>query len=301
MNRFSEDRFATFKGRHGAERKIHIWEPDKPPAGVLLAIHGGLAHAGDYVTPALYFKQHRFATVAFDLCGHEMARRVDIPDFGIFLEEVELFLHWVKQHFPGVPVFIMGHSMGALIATRFGLEVLERDPLVKGFVLSSPYYVNAIKVPALLQKLSGVLATLAPTMKVPMAPMTDVLTHDRAITARHHRDEADGVRASECTVRFGVALQGAQKGLAEKMPTWRWPLYAVVAGDDRLADSKATLALLATIDPKLLECHVQHENYHENFNEVNREEIFADILRWMCGRISIKPVNQGLTQVSDPV
>jgi len=300
MNRFSEDRFATFKGRHSAERKIHIWEPEQAPAGVLLAIHGGLAHAGDYVTPALYFKQHRFATVAFDLCGHENARRVDIPDFGIFVEEVELFLHWVKQHFPGVPVFIMGHSMGALIATRFGLERLERDPLVKGFVLSSPYYVNAIKVPAVLEKLSGVLATLLPTMKVPMASLTDLLTHDAAITARHHRDEADNVRASECTVRFGVALQGAQKGLASVMPTWRWPLYAVVAGDDKLADPKATLDLLAMIDPKLLECHVQHENYHENFNEVNREEIFADILRWMCGRLS-KPVNQGLTQVSDPV
>ena len=46
MNRFSEDRFATFKGRNGAERKIHIWEPLQAPAGVLLAIHGGLAHAG---------------------------------------------------------------------------------------------------------------------------------------------------------------------------------------------------------------------------------------------------------------
>jgi alpha-beta hydrolase superfamily lysophospholipase len=284
MNRFSEDRFATFKGRHGAERKIHIWEPQQPVAGVLLAIHGGLAHAGDYVTPALYFKQHGYATVAFDLCGHENARRVDIPDFGIFVEEVELFLHWVKQHFQGAPVFIMGHSMGALIATRFGLERLERDPLVQGFVLSSPYYVNAIKVPALLEKLPGVLAKLAPAMKVPMASLTDVLTHDPAITARHHRDEADGVRATECTVRFGVALQGAQKGLAEKMPTWRWPLYVVVAGDDKLADPKATLDLLAMVDPKLLECHVQHQNYHENFNEVNREEIFADILRWMKNR-----------------
>jgi len=286
MNRFSEDRFATFKGSNGAERKIHIWEPLQAPAGVILAIHGGMAHAGDYVTPALYFKQHRFATVAFDLCGHENARRVDIPDFAIFVEEVELFLHWVKQHFPGVPVFIMGHSMGALIATRFGLDVLERDPMVKGFVLSSPYYVNAVKVPALLEKMSGVLAALLPTMKVPLASLTDVLTRDPEITARHHRDEADNVRASECTVRFGVALQGAQKGLASLMPTWRWPLYAVVAGDDKLADPKATLDLLAMIDPKLLECHVQHENYHENFNEVNREEIFADILRWMCGHLS---------------
>jgi hypothetical protein len=33
---------------------------------------------------------------------------------------------------------------------------------------------------------------------------------------------------------------------------------------------------------------------------VNREEIYADILRWMCGRLST-PAGQGQTQVSDPV
>ncbi len=38
--------------------------------------------------------------------------------------------------------------MGALIATRYGIERLEEDHLIKGFILSSPYYVNAIKTPA---------------------------------------------------------------------------------------------------------------------------------------------------------
>jgi alpha-beta hydrolase superfamily lysophospholipase len=282
-NRFAEDRFARFKGRRGVERNIHIWEPAQPRA-VLLAIHGGMAHAGDYVTPALWFKRHGIATVAFDLCGHEKQRRVDIPDFDIFVDEVELFLHWTKQHYPGLPVFIMGHSMGGLIATRFGLERLARDEEVRGFILSSPYYVNAIKVPAVLQGLSGVLARFAPRMKVPLASVTDVLTHDKAITERHHRDEADNIRASECTVRFGHALQQAQKGLASQMPTWRWPLYVVVAGDDKLADAQATLAMLATVNPKLVEINHQASNYHENFNEVNREEIFADILKWLVAR-----------------
>jgi len=283
MNRFDEDRFARFKGRRGVERTIHIWEPAQPCA-VLLAIHGGMAHAGDYVTPGLWFKKHGIATVSFDLCGHEKQRRVDIPDFDIFLDELELFLHWTRQHYAGLPIFIMGHSMGALIATRFGLERLARDDEVRGFILSSPYYVNAIRVPAVLQGLSGVLARFAPGMKVPLVALTDVLTHDKAITERHHRDEADGIRATECTVRFGHALQQAQKGLAEKMPTWRWPMYAVVAGSDKLADAQATMAMLATVNPKLVEVNHQPRNFHENFNEVNREEIFADILKWMAPR-----------------
>jgi alpha-beta hydrolase superfamily lysophospholipase len=283
--RFSEDRLARFKGRGGAERIIHIWEPSQPRA-VMLALHGAMAHGGDYVTPALYFRNHDIATVSFDMCGHDGKRRADIPDFDIFLDEAELFLHWVKKHYPGLPVFIMGHSMGGLIATRFGLERLGRNDEVKGFILSSPYYVNAVKVPAVLQKMSGALARLLPKMKVPLASFTDVLTHDAAITVRHHVDENDSVRATELTVRFGHALSEAQKGLAEKMPTWRYPIYAVVAGDDKLADCRAAEAMLMTIDGNLLRYNFQPQNYHENFNETNREEIFADILGWLTPRLS---------------
>lgn len=282
--RFSEDRLARFKGRGGSERTIHIWEPSQPRA-VIMALHGALAHAGDYVTPARYFRSHDIATVSFDMCGHDGKRRADIPDFNIFLDEAELFLHWVKKNYPGLPIFIMGHSMGGLIATKFGLERMRRSEDVKGFVLSSPYYVNAVKVPVLLQKMSGLLARLVPTMKVPLASFTDVLTHDAAITARHRRDENDGVRATELTVRFGHALSEAQKGLAERLPTWRFPVYAVVAGDDKLADAKAAEAMLMTIEGKLLRYNFQLKNYHENFNESNREEIFADILSWMQARI----------------
>lgn len=279
--RFSEDRLARFKGRGGAERTIHIWEPSQPRA-VIMALHGALAHGGDYVGPGLFFRGRDIALVAYDQCGHDGKRRADIPDFNIFLDDAELFLQWVKKNYPGLPVFIMGHSMGGLIATKFGLERLRRsDEDVKGFILSSPYYVNAVKVPAILQSMSGLLAKLVPKMKVPLASFTDVLTHDATITARHHVDEADAIRATELTVRFGHALSEAQKGLAAHIPTWRLPMYVVVAGDDKLADCSAAEAMLMTIDSKLMRYRFEAQNYHENFNEVNRQEIFADILGWM--------------------
>lgn len=283
--RFSEDCLATLDCGPQAKRQIHIWEPATPPRAVILAIHGGLAHGGDYVTPALYFRAHGIVTVAYDLCGHQNARRVDIPNFQVFLDDSVTCLQWVRQQWPGVPVFIMGHSMGALIATHLALGPLVNDREIQGFILSSPYYVNALKVSPVLLALAGVLGAIAPRMKVPLEPMTDVLTHDAAITARHHADERDGIRASECTVRFGNALQGAQAGLAARMSGWRHPLFAVVAGDDKLADARASEAMLRSIDPSLLSLQIQPHNYHENFNEVNREQIFADILSWIGARI----------------
>ncbi|TFW20301.1 alpha/beta fold hydrolase [Duganella callida] len=280
MTRFAEDRLTAFAAARGVPRRVHVWQPAAPHA-VILAIHGGMAHGGDYVTPALYFRQHGIATVAYDLCGHQDARRVDIPGFEVFLEDSVLFLQWVKQQYPGLPVYVMGHSMGALIATHLGLRQFAGEAAIAGFILSSPYYVNAIKVSPVLVALSGVLGALAPRMKVPLASLTDQLTHDSAITARHHADEREGIRASEITVRFGNALTGAQQGLAARMPAWRHKLFAVVAGDDRLADADAAGAMLKSVPAGLLTYQRHPQNYHENFNELNREQIFADILAWM--------------------
>ncbi|MGE5622643.1 MAG: alpha/beta fold hydrolase [Bacillota bacterium] len=285
--RFSEDRLATLKCSDHVERCIHIWEPQQPRA-VILALHGGMAHAGDYVTPALYFRDKGIATVSYDMVGHDRKKRVDIPGFDSFLDDGELFLRWVKRNYTGLPIFVMGHSMGALIATYLGLQRFPRDRDIKGFIISSPYYVNAIRVPQVLVSLSTILAKLFPKMKVPLESLTNMLTHDPMITARHFADEKDHVRATEVTFRFANALQQAQAGLVGKLSAWRYPLFAVVAGNDKLADARATETMLKTINPELLEYHFYPDNYHENFNEINREEIFAKILRWLNARLALE-------------
>lgn len=281
--RFSEDKLAHLLCSDQVERPIHIWQPDgaAPPRAVLLALHGGMAHAGDYVTPALYFRQHGIATVSFDMVGHTGQRKVDIPSFGQFLADADLFLAWVKAAYPGVPVFVMGHSMGGLIATHLGLGRFKDDPAIRGVILSSPYYVNAIPVPKVLQLLSGVLARYFPTMPVPLGSLTMLLTHDAAITARHFDDERDGIRASAASVRFAHELATAQKALAGGLSGWTFPLFAAVAGDDKLASSRATEAMLRGVPGELLDYHLYPANFHENFNELNRDEIFAAILGWM--------------------
>lgn len=284
--RFSEDKLAALYCCDQVERVIHIWEP-KQPRAIILALHGGMAHAGDYVTPALYFREKGIATVSFDMCGHGSKKRIDIPEFARFLDDGELFLQWVKDNYPRLPIFVMGHSMGALISTHLGLERFPKDLDIKGFIFSSPYYVNAIKIPKVLLWLSKSLAKTVPKMKMPLKSLTKVLTHDGAITARHFADEKDNIRATEVTLRFVSELISAQAGLEGKMSAWCYPLFAVVAGDDKLADSRGTETILKTIAPHLLDYHYYPNNYHENFNESNRNIIFGDILRWLETHLNV--------------
>ena len=82
-------------------------------------------------------------------------------------------------------------------------------------------------------------------------------------------------------MRFAHELTTAQKALSGGLSGWTFPLFAAVAGDDKLASSRATEAMLRGVPDGLLDYHLYRANFHENFNELNRDEIFSAILAWM--------------------
>lgn len=278
-NIYQEDRLLQQPFADG-DRTVRLWEAAHPRA-VIVAIHGGMSHSGDYATVGAYFREQEVITISFDLTGHGKKARIDIPHFGVFLDDVERMLTWTRATYPNLPIFVMGHSMGALIATH--LEITRRLESfdIRGIVLSSPYYANAIPVPALVVHLSGLLAKLFPTAKVPMTSLTEWLTHDKAITQRHYQDEQMYRRGTEASMRFGRSLLDAQSALAGDLSQWQHPVFAVIAGDDKLADADVSRQMLDTVPMTHRELHYFPENFHENFNETNRVDIFNAAWRWM--------------------
>ena len=108
------------------DRPIRIWQAGTTKA-VLLGIHGGMSHSGDYETVGSFFRQHEVTTISFDLHGHGTRQLIDIPSFEVFIDDVVDMLEWVRQHYPTTPLFIVGHSMGALIGLNPDEIVIEHE------------------------------------------------------------------------------------------------------------------------------------------------------------------------------
>ncbi len=286
---FKETATALIELGGGAKTFARIWEPAKKPKAVFVAVHGGMAHCGDWVTPALFFAKKGIATVAFELRGHGMyaahnpgAKLVlHIDKFSDYRDDMDAVVCWTAKRYPGVPLFILAHSLGSLIALNWGLSDSKARKSIKGFALSAPWLKNLVGIPPVLAVLAKVFSVIWPTFASKTDLSVDVLTHDKAITKRHHADEAAGLRATKGTAGFLVEATKAQEWTSASLGGWKAPLFVVVAGQDKLADTAHAKEALKKVPKKLLTMVEYPENYHENFNEVNREEIFDGIYTWM--------------------
>jgi alpha-beta hydrolase superfamily lysophospholipase len=282
--RFSEDRIEKLTCSDGIQRDIHIWEHGTPKA-IFLTLHGLMDHGGNYMNPGIYMKEHGFALVAHDQHGHDRQRKAYAPRFDVFLDDLELMLAWVKENYQGVPIFLVGHSMGGLILTHFGIRQYTEDPLVKGFILSAPGYENSVRTSKFLIAMGKLLTVIAPRMEVPIEDLRLHVTRDDAEYKRMREDERDGIQATKLSARMGAEYLKAQDWVPEHISEWQHPVLVIIPGDDNLVNSGVSRELLSKIEEGLVTEVFYPENYHESFNELNREEVFARIVEWCEPRI----------------
>jgi len=286
---YSETKYEIFQPDEKTKLASHIWLPDSAPKAILIAIHGGMAFAGDWVNTALYFKDKGIATYALDLRWHGDYPKNNpgeknffhIDSYDTYANDIDLYIKDVKKNNPGIPVFILAHSNGALISLYYGLTS-GKDLDIKGVITSSPWIVNVVKISPVLLAVAKLIAFILPKMEVAPEPLTDVLTHDKEITARHHADEASGVRGTTGSAKLAGASAKAQKFVFDNISSWEVaPILGIIAGDDHLADPEGSETSLNSITKQPVEIVKYPQNFHENFNEINRKEVWDLCYKWI--------------------
>ncbi|MDF1575216.1 MAG: alpha/beta fold hydrolase [Bacteroidales bacterium] len=282
--RFSEDRIEKLHCSDGILRDVHIWEPAGPRA-VFLTLHGLMDHGGNYKNPGLFMKEQGYALVAPDQQGHDRKRKAHVSRFDRYLDDLQLMLDWVKENYKGLPVFIMGHSMGGLMLTHFGIRRFQGDPAVKGFIMSAPGYENSVRTSGFLIAVAKFLSVAAPKMAVPIENLRLHVTRDEAEYKRMREDEKDGIQATRMSARLGAEFLKAQEWVPGHMDQWKHPLLVILPGADRLINPEVTRKLLSKIEKGLVTVLEYPDNYHESFNELNRKEVFTAVLEWCQARL----------------
>lgn len=298
----------TFKASDGADIHVYKWLPGKPGVrGVVQIAHGLAEHAGRYARLAEELTRAGFAVYADDHRGHGQTAARD-EDVGIFAEEdgwarVLGDLHQlngiVRAEHPGVPVVVMGHSMGSyFVQNLLFAHPGDADAAVLSGTSGKPPAIAKIGVyvaklerarlgkrgaSALLDSLG--FGAFNKAFK-PTRTAFDWLSRDGAEVDKYVADKRCGFSAS---TQLWVDLLGGLDTIARAENQARvnkeLPLYVFAGSRDPVGERTASVQQLLGAYQRAGLKNVEHRFYegarHETLNEINRGEVTSDLLTWL--------------------
>ncbi|MFE2337852.1 alpha/beta hydrolase [Streptomyces coelicoflavus] len=264
----AETREHTLTGTRG-RITVREW-PAASPRYVALLVHGYGEHSGRYDEVAGVLTGHGAAVYAPDHTGHGRSEgeRVVVEDFEDVVTDVHAVAGLARAAHPGLPVVMVGHSMGGLIASRYA----QRHPgELTALVLSGPV-IGDWELPRRLLALEEIPDT-------PISPAS--LSRDPAVGAAYAADPLvwHGPMKRPTLEAFVRTLETVAKG----GDVGRLPLLWVHGDDDRLVPLPGSRVGVEPLSGGNLIEQTYPGARHELFNETNRAEVFADVTRFLDG------------------
>ncbi|MEU1209976.1 lysophospholipase [Nocardia sp. NPDC005825] len=252
------------------------WLPDAEPRAVAVIVHGYAEHSGRYAHVARRLTESGFAVYALDHTGHGKSEgaRANIGSLDIAADNVRTMLATATGRHPGLPKFVIGHSMGGLTTAYFA----TRDqPEVDGLVLSAP----AIDIEA-----GNAVQRLAAPLVAKYLPNVPVVKLDSKLVSRDPEvvrayDEDPLVHHGGVPARTAGEMLRAGEYVKAHLDRLTAPLLVQHGSADGLASPTGTdkVELGAAAEDKTV---IRYDGlYHEIYNEPEQDKVLTDVVNWL--------------------
>lgn len=264
-------------GARGVELYWQGWLPDGEPSGVLLISHGMGEHSGRYGTVVDALVPDGWAVYGLDHRGHGKSggQRAHLDAYADWLGDYDLFRREIAGKHPGLPLFLLGHSMGGQIALAYALD---HEDALAGLVLSAPALASTA-IPKPVVTIGGLLAKVLPTIR-PIALDLTKISKDPAVVAAYQADHL--VHQGNATLGLFTALLGQFGVLTERARRMRLPLLLQHGTEDELTDPAGSRELEATSGSPDKTVRWYEGYWHEIYNEPEREVPLKDLREWLA-------------------
>ena len=286
--------------------KIHCcrWTPKEEPKAVLQIVHGIAEYIERYDDFANYLTEHGFVVVAEDHMGHGQSDGGGaIPGYfhGGWFHAVEDTWHLLtetKKEYPNLPYILFGHSMGSFMART----ILSKypDSGIDAAIISGTCWQPPFAMPAIVKVMEAVCKKVGETQ--PNEKLQNLVFGSYNAKVEHPRTDLDWVSRDAKIVdahpmNHGFRptaglLRDMMKGIhyieqSQNLAAMRkdLPVFFVAGGDDPVGSYGKGIHQAANAFRKAGMQNVTVRIYplcrHEILNEINRQEIYEDILQWI--------------------
>lgn len=248
--------------------------------------HGIGEHSGRYIELAEALLAAGYAVAADDHRGHgrtgleqhggEASRLGLLGPGGLRATEAAIsrLSSELGEESPGVPIVLLGHSWGSLMAQRI-VDHHSADYaalVLSGTAYRLPGYMNA--------------GDLTKRHRVAGGLGLEWLSRDPEVWQRFHDDPL--TFTTPLAARIGLTETLRLIGRPARRPAHPLPLLLVVGAEDTLGGERSVRALANAYRRRAgytdVSVRVYPEARHELFQELNRAEVTADLVEWLHAR-----------------
>ena len=292
----------TIRSVTGQELELLCWPCEGQAKGVVQLVHGMAEHIVRYSDAALALNAAGYHVVGHTPLGHGRLAKIkgyfaDENGWEAVLSDTHSVRRWAQEQFPGLPYFLLGHSMGSFVARCYALRHGDLDGLIiSGTGHFTKPILTAGGVIAGLQGLLGGAAKpckLLHTMnfsannKAVENPRTDCdwLTRDAAQVDRYAADPLCGFMFT--AKAYGDMFDGLRMLYPEKLSAINpeVPVYLFSGDRDPVGANGAGVRKvyeeLKAAGVRDITLKLYEGGRHEMLNEINRSEVLEDLVAWL--------------------
>ncbi|HPC48165.1 MAG TPA: lysophospholipase [Deltaproteobacteria bacterium] len=268
----------TFCGHGGLSLFWKAWIPHGQARAVVHLIHGYAEHVDRYANVVEALVPAGYAVLGNDHRGHgrSAGRRGHVRRFQDFVEDEHRFCtEVIRSRIPGVPRFVLGHSMGSLIALNY---VEQRPDDVKGLVLSGTGSAPGTDIPRFLVTLTRILSSLLPSIHVKSPLPPEFISRDPDVVKAYVEDP---LVYNVITPRLAhemnrAVVQGAANAHSITVPV----LIQLGSRDTAFSGQKELYEMIGSGDKTF---RLYEGLKHEVYNELpeDRARVLADLRSWL--------------------
>ena len=265
----------SLDGARGLKIFTRSWRPEGQARGVIVLSHGLNSHSGYYLWVAEQLSASGLAVYALDYRGRGKSdgERYYIDKFSEYQGDLDLTVKLARSREPGLPIFILGHSAGGVIACNY---VLDNQAGIAGLICESFAY----QVPApdfALSVLKG-LSHLAPHAHVLKLKKED-FSRDPKVTQALIDDPllADEVQPTKTVAE----MVRADERLKRDFKLFTLPLLIIHGTKDTVTRPEGSKEFYANASSKDKTLKLYEGYFHDPLSDIGKEAVMADIRSWI--------------------
>lgn len=265
----------NIKLKNGQVLRGIIQSPGENTNAVIILVHGLGEHIQRYNHWADMFKKEGVAFAGLDLPGHGRSdgRRGNIQNYSQLAEMIDILLNSCRQTFPGIPLYLYGHSLGGGIVLDY---ILQRNPRIKGAIVTSPWLRLAFEPSKMKRALASIMKYILPGLIQPSGLNVSHISHDLTVVEKYNADPL--VHGKISVSLFNAAMNAGSYSLSHASEL-KVPVLLMHGSDDQICSPDGSREFAGKSNK--VELKIWDGGYHELHNEPFNEDVFKYIMKWI--------------------